>query len=191
MFTNFIQKIANAQCDRCMDTGIWLSPRHEVLVCPRVQMGETHVEPNAASLLLRRTCNRLFEQKAYINSQCFDLARVLTNYSSETPCQREWIYELFFADTNFTEANKLRKFHSLIEELQKVWLLPVGARKHDPHGYWIITDLADFKQWINHAKSAPITRLSTLHKVAKHNFPIFAEQMELEFWKDLGGDDDR
>lgn len=190
MSINYFEHLKNATCDRCLNTGIWLSPRHEVLVCPRIQMlDKNHAEPNEAALLLRRACNRLFSEKSWMSSQCFELARVLTNYDSKRPCQREWIYDIFFADTNFTEANKLRKFHALIEELRKVWLLPIGSRKSAPSGYWIISDLEDFKQWFAAVKTAPITQLSTIHKVAKHNFPVFAEQIELEFWNDIGGDD--
>ncbi len=181
----FASVVPQAACQRCFDTGIWLTPKNQVAVCPRVQMRERHNEPNNASLILRRATNRLFDKKLWINSQAFDLARVLTNYTSRKPCSRTSLFELFFADTNFTEANKLRKFHSMVEELRAIWLLPVGSRKCDPSGYWIITDLADFKAWIDRVKSAPITQLTTIHRVAKHNFPVFAEQLELEFYNDI------
>ncbi len=172
-------------CERCFDTGIWLTPRNEVAVCPRVQMREPHCEPNDAALILRRAANRLFQRKLWVNPLCFMLARVLTNYTSAAPCSRVDLFDLFFADTNLLESNKLRKFHSFIEELRSIWLLPIGSRKIEPSGYWMITDLEDFKAWIARVKSAPITQLSTIHRVAKHNFPIFAEQLELEFWNDL------
>lgn len=172
-------------CERCFDTGIWLTPRNEVAVCPNVQLGKPHREPNEASLILRRSTNLLFEKQIWIQAQAFDLARLLTNFTTENPCPRQEIFATFYGATNLSESNQLRKFHSLIEELQKIWLLPVGARKNEPSGYWIITDLADFKVWLKHAMSAPITRLSTLHKVARHNFPVFAEQMEFDFWHDF------
>jgi hypothetical protein len=87
-----------------------------------------------------------------------------------------------------TPANQLRKFHAAIEELRRVWMLPIGSRKDSPAGYWIITDVKDFEEWINRSKSAPITQLTTIYKVAKRNFPIFAEQMELDIFNDAEND---
>lgn len=173
------------RCERCLNTGIWLTPRNEVSVCPRVQCGDPHKEPNEASQILRRSVNRQFEIKSRIDPMCFDLARILTNFSSNEPCVRQEIFDHFFGDTNFSYQNCLRKFHSMVEEIRKVWLLPIGSRKADPSGYWIITDLEDFKDWISRVKAAPITQLSTIHRVAKHNFPIFAEQMEIDFFNDI------
>ncbi len=60
----------------------------------------------------------------------------------------------------------------------------VGSRKQEPSGYWIITDLEDFKEWFDRVKAAPITQLTTIHRVAKANFPVFAEQIEMDFWTD-------
>lgn len=172
-------------CQRCFDTGVWRTPKGEVAVCPRVQMRQPHAEPNNASLILRRATNRLFQNQLWVNPMAFDLARILTHYNASQPCRRESLGEFFFADTNLTANIKLRKFHLLVEELRKIWLLPVGSRKEEPSGYWIITNLADFKEWINRVKSAPITQLATIHRVARHNFPVFAEQLEMEFWNDL------
>lgn len=177
--------VASRTCDRCFDTGIWLTPRNEVAVCPRVQMRQPHSEPNAASLILRRSTNLLFEKQIWIHAQAFDLARILTNYTSENPCPRQEIFDTFYCSTTLNYANQLRKFHALVEELQKIWLLPVGARKNEPSGYWVITDLEDFKKWVKHAIAAPITRISTIHRVARHNFPVFAKQIEFEFWNDI------
>lgn len=171
-------------CERCLDTGVWLTPLNIIAVCPRIQCRETHNEPNKASLQLQRSANLMVDRQYRINPMCFDLARILTNYSSEKPCTRQSLFDHFF-DSSFTEDNKKRALMGWVEELQKVWLLPIGSRKVPPFGYWIITELEDFKEWFKHAKAAPITRLTTIHKVARHNFPIFAEQMELEFWNDI------
>lgn len=181
----FAAVVPSSACNRCFDTGIWLTPTNKVEVCPRVQMREPHAEPNQASLRLRRATNRLFHQQFWIHAQVFDLARILTNFDSKTPACRKQLMDVYFADTELSEAHQLRKFHGFIEELRKIWLLPIGSRKVEPSGYWIITDLEDFKGWFDRVKSAPITQLSTIHKVAKFNFPIFAEQMELEFWNDF------
>jgi hypothetical protein len=178
-------KVASRTCPRCFDTGLWLAPQNQVLVCPRVQMNESHAEPNEAALMLRRAANMLFKREIYINSQAFDLARLLTNFTSERPCPRQEIFDTFYGDTNLTYSNQLRKFHAIIEELRQVWLLPVGSRKAEPCGYWVITDLDDFKAWYQRTTQAPITQLTTIHRVAKRNFPIFAEQIEFDFFNDI------
>lgn len=179
------QTVASRTCDRCFDTGIWLTPKNRVEVCPRIQIGAPHSEPNPAAFIVRRAALRIAAMELWINPQTFDLARLLSNFSSGDPCPRSEIFETFYGDTNLSYPNQLRKFHSLVEEMRRVWLLPVGSRKDEPSGYWIITDLDDFKTWIGRVKAAPITQLSTIHKVARHNFPHFAEQMELEFWNDI------
>ena len=177
----------NAACGRCFDTGIWLTPTNAVAVCPNVvnQTMPEHRAANPSAFLMAKAARRLHDRSERINPFAFDLARILTHYSSETPCLRLDLLEFFFADTNLSAPLRLRKFHSLIEELRKIWLLPIGSRKDRPSGYWIITELDDFKAWFERVKAAPVTQLTTIHRVAKHNFPIFAEQMEFEFWNDF------
>ena len=168
-------------CHRCFDTGIWLSPQHDVLVCPESRIRKDHVEPNQASLMLHRAANLLSDKKIYINSQVFDVARILTNYTAQKPCERDSLIEFYYAETNLTAANRLRKFHAIIEELRNVWMLPVGSRKFDPSGYWVITEIEDCKAWIKAATAAPITQLATVWRVARHNFPVLAGQSEFAF----------
>lgn len=182
LYSRFVD--ANA-CPRCLDSGVWLSPRNEVLICPKIQLGENHVEPNQASLILRKAANRLFQQKKFIHTFEFELARILTNFTSQNPCSRDLLFDFFFADTNLDYPQKLRRLHDLVESLRKVWLLPIGSRKAEPFGYWIITEISDYKEWLKAATSAPITQLTTIHRNARFNFPEFAEQLELEFWKDM------
>lgn len=175
-------------CERCFDTGVWLTPLNAVEVCPKIQLGEIHAETNKGADLIKRSTALLKANRTWISPQVFDFARILSNYTSENPCPRQSLDFYFFDGTNLTAENKLRKLHGIVEELRKVWLLPVGSRKFEPSGYWIITELEDFKVWFNSVKAAPITQLTTIHKVAKHNFPVFAEQIELEFRNDFPGE---
>lgn len=177
--------VASRTCPRCFDTGIWLTPKNQVEYCPRVLMGDHPYEPNDAAVRVYREAYRLKGLEIYIQNQSFDLARLLTNFSTDHPCPRQEIFDTFYGDTELTYSNQLRKFHGIIEEFRKLWLLPIGSRKAEPSGYWIITELADYKEWYKRATAAPITQLSTIHRNAKHNFPVFAEQMELNFWRDL------
>lgn len=177
--------VASRTCSRCFDTGIILTSENIVKLCPL----EPYHDINDAAHNVRRAVLRIAEMQFWINPQAFDLARLMTNFSTENPCPRNEIFDTFYGDTLFSYQNQLRKFHSLIEELRTVWLLPIGSRKCEPSGYWIITELDDYKLWFKRATSAPITQLSTIHKNARHNFPHFAEQMELEFWEDFGNGD--
>ncbi len=181
----FASVVPNAACQRCFDTGIWLTPHNFVAVCPRIVMREKHALANPAAFLVQREAKSLFEKRTWINTQAFDVARILSNFTSAVPLKKELIFEVLWAETGLGETQKLRKFHAIIEELRNFWLLPVASRKTEPCGYWICTNLDDYKAWYNRAKSAPITQLSTLHRNARHNFPVFAEQLEIEFWNDV------
>jgi hypothetical protein len=168
-----------AQCVCCRDLGIWLGPSGRPLICPQMQTGAVHNLPGPAASIVQRSIRRLGSRN--VNAHLFDLARHLTRATSEAPCERDEMLRKYFSYT----VSPLRKFHQTIEDLRSSWLLPVGSRKDAPAGYWIITDLADFKDWYERAKAAPITQLATIHRVARANFPVFAEQMEFEFWTDL------
>jgi hypothetical protein len=186
---NELLKDFKFNCQRCFDTGIWLTPTNDVAECPqKVMLPGSHPQLNAAAEILQRSVRR-FKERNYVMPQTFDLARILSNYTTDEPCARQLIFDLFWQDTNLTEANRRRKLVAMIEELRLKWLLPIGSRKIEPSGYWIITTLEDFKAWFDRVKSAPITQLSTIHKVAKHNFPLFAEQMEIDFWTDMKKDE--
>jgi hypothetical protein len=177
--------LINKFCPRCMDSGVWLTPKGRVETCPRIQLGEDHNPANEAALRFRRAVLRLQQRNITLGNQTFSVAQVLTNYTSARPCPRRDLLNFLFADTWITEEHKIRKLHYIVEELRKTWLLPVGGRKHGPSGYWIITDLSEFKEWFEDVKAAPITQLTTIHRLAKFNFPIFAEQIELEFFNDV------
>jgi hypothetical protein len=176
-------------CTICSDFGMWLTPKGDVLPCPVIARGDYHNAPNAAAMLVHGSLAALKQADARIDSRQFELARKLSSFATDRPCDRREILSEFFSYLPMSDANQLRKFHAAIEDLRRVWLLPIGSRKDAPSGYWIITDQKDFEQWFERSKSAPITQLSTIYKVAKRNFPIFAEQLELDFWNDVQTDD--
>jgi len=184
------QAVASRTCVRCFGTSMALNSDNIVEACTSLKL-LTHPLPNEASLMLLRSLSLLKEKQIWINPQAFDLARLLTNFDSKTPCPRQEIFDTFYDATTLSNQNQLRKFHALIEELRSIWLLPVGSRKTEPSGYWVVTELADFKEWFERVKAAPVTQLITIYKVARHNFPVFAEQMELKFWNDIKMEDSK
>lgn len=170
----------NSSCHECADLGFTIQQGLKRLCWRRAAID--HLPPNEAARMLDRAVDHLHERKIVIDHHAFEMAKVLTRYASAQPFDK--------ADILTTHlAQSLRSFHHIIEDLRKVWLLPVGSRKETPAGYWIITDQTDFSAWVQRAKSAPITQLATIHAVARRNFPLFAEQLELDFWQEMNGSD--
>lgn len=169
------------RCIACSDLGLTLGTDGNVNACWRLRAGAPHNEPSPAALMIQRAIEKLRIAKVAIDPHAFAVAVTLMPYTTKMPCKRDRL-----VDAHFLHAgDSVRKCAAMIETLRRVWFLPVGSRKENPTGYWIITSMEDFANWVEAAKAAPITQLTTIHRVAKRNFPVFAEQMELEFWKDM------
>lgn len=171
--------LAAAVCIVCNDTGVWMDPQGRIVSCPRIPL-DPHNQPGPAGEVFRRAARRVASH-GQVNAKAFDLGRYLTRFTSEQPCERTRLITQHFSYS----SSALRNLHSTVEELRRVWLLPVGSRKDAPAGYWIISEMQDFAAWVERSKAAPITQLTTIHRVAKANFPVFAEQLEIEFWNDI------
>lgn len=171
-------------CITCSDLGYWVEPGGSVTRCPSIVMQRPHNEPGPAQTIVARAIARLKRESRLVDAQHFVVLRYLVAFNGLAPCPRTELLERFFLYIDGHLARQ-RKFHALIEDLRKIWLLPVGSRKEQPSGYWIITELPDFKEWYARATAAPVTQLTTLHRLAKHNFPIFAEQIELDFFGNI------
>lgn len=170
-------------CDRCAAFGLYISPRGYVELCPKIQLGNEHPVPNPAAMVVKRL---LYKTGQRPNQHLFAIAREIALLgTAENPVCRDRLITNHF---DFAQNDKLRLFHRSIELLRANWLLPVASRKMAPAGYWISVDCEDFSEWVGRAKSAPFTQLSTIYRLAKANFPIFAQQLELEFISDLKTD---
>lgn len=168
-------------CPRCLDTTIWLDSHNGVFPCPRM-MSVSHDAPNAAALLLIIAVERQRSIGNHIDPQVFDLARILTHFDAENPCKREKLETLFFEKYPDSKPNDAeRKINKMNETLKKDWLLPVGSTKFQPAGHWIIVNSEELFEWRKRASSAPITQLATIHRVVKHNAPLFAGQTDFDF----------
>lgn len=175
-----------ARCQKCQDLGAWLTPKGLIAECPDLQLGFNDHEPlSDAAKAIVRAGRQLAHRGIIANELSFRVARMLARFDTNVPATRE---EILHAHFGWARTTKLRMLAHHVEELRSLWLLPVGSRKSPPHGYWIITDEADFKEWVKGATSAPIKQLTTIHAVARANFPVFAEQLELDFWTDMRED---
>lgn len=169
------------RCFTCGDLGFELI-NGVPATCWRRRSGAAHNEPSPALAMIARAIEKLQIAQAPIDPHALEVAKTLARHTSAKPCKRDRLVEVHF---NHHPTSAVRNCAATIETLRRVWLLPVGSRKESPSGYWIITSMEDFADWVERAKSAPITQLTTIHRVAKRNFPVFADQMELDFWKDL------
>lgn len=171
---------AGFRCYECADLGFTLEQGSTRLCWRRAAPG--HNPPNEAARMLSRAVDHLAVRKIVVDHHSFEMAKVLCQYTGDRPFDKGDVLATHLAQS-------LRSFHHIIEDLRKVWLLPVGSRKEPPAGYWIITDQADFAAWVQRAKTAPVTQLSTIHAVARRNFPVFAQQLELDIWQEMHGSD--
>ena len=140
-------------CHVCLDTKLILTAEGEAVVCE----ARDHLPMSDAALSLWRSIRRLPVPRK-LNGFTVRLARELTLYTSSDPCPAETLCSGIFAGC----ASPLRIVASHVETLRSVWHLPIGSRRDDPTGYWIITDLEDCKAWLRSATAAPITQLSTI-----------------------------
>ena len=176
---DFERGIELFDCDQCFDTGVWLTPRKEIATCPQLILSSEHAARTGAANRFATAAQRYLDRGNKIGSESFTIGAILCSYSTDNPCPRDLLVEFLYGGTNLNDSYKLRKFHGIIELLRKQWLLPIGSRKHEPSGYWMITSIDDYREWFGRVTSAPKTQLATIYRNAKANFPEFANQQEL------------
>jgi len=169
----------DGRCTRCGDHGFWLTPKGIVTECPNLQLKfNDHPAPNLAAEKVLLSGRRLAECGLVANPKALDVARMLTAFTGVDPCPRQQLINKYFG---YAAASKLREFHSTIEELRRVWLLPVASRKNLPAGYWIAVTQKDFAEWLERFLSSPRTQMVTGYRLAKVHWPVYAKQLELDF----------
>ncbi len=182
--TNYDPDTYDGRCGKCYGLGAWLTPQGIVTLCPKLQLGHNdHPQPGEAAQKILRAGRQLQFRKLIANDLAFRVARHLAVHgTTDEPVSRQDLIDQHF---EYARSQKLRELHYVIESLRSVWLLPIGSRKGKPHGYWICITEADFREWVERAKSAPIRQLTTIHAVARTHWPVFAEQLELDFWNNV------
>lgn len=177
------------ECDRCFGIGLRIHPGGFVEKCPTLQLGDAHSELSLEAKRIVRAVEILERQRLTADTIHFEVARNLAKFSSDRPCSARELGDRLFSYV-LGDENRRRAVTLAIRFLRDTWLLPVGSRKHAPTGYWIITSEAEFREWFDRAKAEPITQLSTIFRLAKANWPEFAEQVELDFWSDIVAPDE-
>lgn len=166
------------KCFECGDLGFVLNDGVDS-ACWRLRWNAPHNAPGRAAVMLREAVEYLRIRKLLVDKQHFEIAKLLTRHTSKDPFNKAELLE-----THYTMP--LRSFMGVIEDLRKVWLLPIASSKSKPYGYWFITDADEFSEWVRVAGAAPRTQLITIARVARRNFPKFAQQFELDFKNEIG-----
>lgn len=179
-----VPPLVSGICTRCSTTGIWLTPMGIVAECPNLMLKyNDHPPMNDAAEKVLHAGRNLARREIIANPIQFAVARALTHFSTTDPAPRQELMDKHFS---YSKSGRLREFHSAIEQLRRVWLLPVASRKNVSAGYWIATTQHDFAEWFDRTGKAPRTQLQTIFRLAKHNWPVYGEQIELDFWSDMG-----
>lgn len=158
-----------AECRACLDTGITLPPNYELGACA---VCHTATQTRAGSMLWDRFVYREVANKSLV-PMTIAIGRVLTHYRSEMPCPREALEGYFDLSERMVKKR--------IEELRKEWLLPIGSRKDEPHGYWFISTAAEFLEWHRRYRAQAMTEITTGYAVMRANFPELAGQGKFDF----------
>lgn len=171
---DIVRAIWKAHCQNCLDTGLfWAATPASPAHCDHCGAAAAELLHSPAVQIFRqRTFDRMARQ-ADIHPLHFHLARALTLFSSEKPVLREWLGKHF----NLSE----RKTKDVVKFLKDNWLLPIGGRKRDPKGYWLIVTDAEFIEYERQARRTAISALATLYKMRRANFPRLAGQLALDF----------
>lgn len=181
-------------CDRCLGLGKVIAPSGIVATCPTIIMRGRDHYLSPAGHIISRAVDRLQSLGAVADATSFEIARTLSRHSRELPCSRRELIDRHFdyvsgPDAPSRDEHRRRAVSKAIESLRNEWRLPVCSRKDRPSGYWIATGVEDFAEFFDRACREPITHLSTLHRMAKANWPVFAEQIELDFWEAADGEE--
>ncbi|MFL5478704.1 MAG: hypothetical protein ACJ79X_06785 [Gemmatimonadaceae bacterium] len=172
-------------CDKCFGIGHRISPTGKVERCPTLTVGdEAHVEITGAGRRIDRAIELLRRRGLEPDPVHFDIARSLSHYSTDVPCSSHELIERHFSYVPGAE-NRRRLVTRNIRYLRDIWLLPLASRKEKPAGYWISIDEQDFRDYVDRALAAAKTEFSTIHRMAKANYPEFAEQLEINFFNDM------
>ena len=121
-------------CERCKDTGLWLTPRGKIESCPRLQLRQPHPSPTGNVSALRLAVKSLENRGEPISQMTFETAQIIAAFSENNPCPQSLLEEYLFTGTNLGPGERARKISSAIQELCKDWNLELKTRSDH---YWI------------------------------------------------------
>lgn len=162
--------LLGAKCFECLDTNLEIT-LYGVQAC-QACVGARESRSHAATMLARIAFRRV-EKGQPLDPMLIQIARILTFFTSEQPLPGAMIETHLRLD--YRTAKKM------IETLRREYLLPIGSRKGDPNGYWIMTTAAEFIEWDRQFRSQAISLFATSYRLMRANFPHLAGQTSLDF----------
>lgn len=171
-------------CEMCFGIGLRHKPTGGIEQCPALQLGSEHVDLSEEGKLIVRAVANLRLRKLDVDPVHFDIARSLAQFSTKRPCSSRDLGERHFSYKAGEDRRRL--VTKAVRFLREIWFLPVCSSKEKPAGYWIAVTQEDFAAWVDNKKCEPMTHLATIMRLAKANYPVYAEQIEIDFWKDMG-----
>lgn len=179
-----MQPEQTSRCGRCHDFGLWLTPQGLIAECPKLQLKLNDHKPLTPAAQIIRHAGLNLSRRGYkiTRSNDFFVARVIAEGTSRAPVGRDHLLHRCF---DWAGSQRLRHLHAAIEELRCEWHLPIGSRKTQPYGYWMILTPDEMAEWARSARSAPIKQLVNIRNAMKANFPELALQEEFDFAREF------
>lgn len=171
---------SHSQCGYCFDTGVTVSCCDDIGDC-----GFCH----AANL--SQGGRMIFESVAYrtakdlpLGGDQIRLARALAHFTGDGPISLKALQNWLGRPGD----DGAREIKRLIAELRREWLLPVGSRKGQPNGYWMIRTAGEFLDWHRRYRAQALTEITTGYAVMRANFPDLAGQGKFTFVAEFTND---
>ncbi len=111
------------------------------------------------------------------------VASALLDASKESPVSNERLRDLVGAELRIVIDE--REMKAVILRLREEHLFPIMAVKANPGGYWWCGSAEEMKAYYERVRKESISRLATVSKLIKVNFPELAGQLGLDFEKGL------
>ena len=111
------------------------------------------------------------------------VASALLDASKDKPISNDRLREM--AGTELRVVIDAREMKAVILRLREEHLFPIMAIKTHPGGYWWCRSAEEMKAYYERVQKESLSRLSSISRVIKRNFPELAGQLGLDFEKGL------
>ena len=166
-----LPQLAQVSCFDCLDTSVAVT-----LYGPKPCASCATVLARKLSPAAERFADTVWfrvGRKQHVDGQTLNIGRLLVHSTFEQPISRE-TFEMLMGLND-------RKVKSVVEELRKEWVFPIGSNRNQPAGYYFIATEEDFLNWSRPYRSQAITSLGTVYRLQRKHFPRLCGQGEFDF----------
>lgn len=172
---DLIANIIASACSECLTTGIAIENK-ALRRCSRCE--EAQFTEAAVRLSVRLWWMK--DQGKPVDLKAVKLARLLTLATFTLPFSGKLLRRHFGLTP--------RSLKDLVEHLRADWVLPIGAHRQPPYGYYWIASPEEFKHWMRTMRSQAMRELSTAYRLYRNVYPELAGQEALDFASDFSND---